>query len=297
MCDMAYIVSKFLKPLMQIVTTEYTEYDMSLITTKCFNTAVLLMYLFLGKSAIESTRVCDVENVRARRRTTREAQNGTAGDIDLGVATRLAADVLGGADKTRTLYYVLITDQYVKSSLSGGDVKYFPGHVFIIDKHWSEAGRVFFNLYESYVNHYTLEGQLQRFRSFSVHKLKMALVLNGLLDLFDPKKTLLWNERATATWKMLTGIDASQYEGYEFAGRVNLCYTKIRNDACLTNLERVVREKLAEVRAMPAEAKARVYGSEHLFRKSKEKPLTNGEMEEQLALLLKVLEEKSVALR
>ena len=104
MCDIGYIIRDHVPALMQVLTNELREYNMELMTTKCLNTAVMMMYLMLGARALEYTRQCDVRAVRGRVREGGEPASAA-------VARSLADEALSKpAAGTRELFYVMITD-------------------------------------------------------------------------------------------------------------------------------------------------------------------------------------------
>jgi hypothetical protein len=100
MCDIAYLIKDHVTALMQVLTVELREYDMQLVTTKCLNTAVMMMYLLLGKRALDVTRHCDVRNVTKRHQST---------PVDRGDTIRTLHEDAMTPGK-RALFYFMITD-------------------------------------------------------------------------------------------------------------------------------------------------------------------------------------------
>ena len=150
-------------PIMQLLSHYLPHYNMSLLTTKCLNTAVMTMYLALGEDAIATTRQCDVHTVRDR-----ESNSGTwkpKNDKEEAVALReMLLGGAGGRGGGRQLHYVMLTDGHMPLASEGGPVRvedgekpegdtvYFPGHVFVIER----SPRGSWLLYQSYINQYTV---------------------------------------------------------------------------------------------------------------------------------------------
>lgn len=139
MCDIGYIVKDHIPALMQLITHDLPQYNMKLVTTKCLNTAVMFMYLFLGDKAYRYTGHCDVQNVQLRYKE--------SGDASLSLLNAFRKELLSPDATERELYYVMLTDGYVpivdnvnNESTPVANVNvvpnkvYFPGHVFVIEK-------------------------------------------------------------------------------------------------------------------------------------------------------------------
>ena len=66
-CNVTSIILKYLVPIFQYLSVEMKDYNMKLKTTKCLNTAVMLVYI-LGSQKDIDTKVdyCDTENINKR---------------------------------------------------------------------------------------------------------------------------------------------------------------------------------------------------------------------------------------
>ena len=73
-CQLGYIVMNYINPLIQMISIDIPEYKMNMITTKCLNTALMLIFLFVGEKGIEVTSECDVNNV-VKRHQSKEERN------------------------------------------------------------------------------------------------------------------------------------------------------------------------------------------------------------------------------
>ena len=63
-CNVTELILKYLVPIFQYLSIELTDYNMKLKTTKCLNTAVMLVHI-LGSEKDVKTKVnyCDTENI------------------------------------------------------------------------------------------------------------------------------------------------------------------------------------------------------------------------------------------
>ena len=62
-CNYLYIISKYIVSILQIMNVVFADkYTNNLITTKCLNTAVMIIVLTLGDKKIPAIQYCDVSN-------------------------------------------------------------------------------------------------------------------------------------------------------------------------------------------------------------------------------------------
>jgi hypothetical protein len=158
MCELGHILSDYNEVILNVLSDELEGY-IGNDTTKCHNTAVLVLYMLLGKSALSTTTWCDTDTVRDR------VTNGSQPADNYGIAKRLVRDVLSAKDRyKRTVFYVMLTDGDLKR---GKSTSFFPGHVFVLER--LEDGS--FNVYQSYIKAYNLRklvarGHLHRSRKY-----------------------------------------------------------------------------------------------------------------------------------
>ncbi len=273
LCGMADAVRDHVPLLMQLLTNEpaMRDYHMQLITTKCLNTSVMLMLLMLGEHALHHTRQCDVQNVRERFQAAVSASAPQAGEF--GDASALRDAVLRPlAPGGRRLHYVMLTDgnmpaPVTASSPGGKQGKYFPGHVFVVEK-----GAEGYHLYQSFVGKYDLVQHIEhRGGSLLLTERQMALVLEALVRF---TASAVWDERCSRDFSLLTHIEPQVFDGL-FGGAtkrdaVLLCHREVALEKdCSHALRRYVAEKAAALgpasAATPSADDSRVYGDPALY--------------------------------
>lgn len=293
-----------MRAVMQLLSRYLPEYRMSLLTTKCLNTAVMVMYLALGDAALVTTRQCDVEPVRKRRALLLNqkdedrdafASRGHAYQ-DLVIARRLRERVLGRAATSggRQLHYVMLTDgdmpptSSASSSSGPPPKKYFPGHVFVIESFPSgDGGVVQYRLYQSYVNQYDVvqHAAMRRQRkqgnfSPTIDREELERMLDGLVEMASSRT---WTPRTSEFWSWFARVPlehAAQFEGYSREGVVLMCHRHVRADRCARALRALARRALGDAEAGNSSNSA-IWGDEKLYdAKNGAKPLTVGEMRE-----------------
>lgn len=303
MCDMGYIIADHVTALMQVVTNELPQYNMQVITTKCLNTAVMIMYLFLGRAALEHTDFCDVTKIRKRH-------TDAGRDSSLDVLNALIDDAIDGHDTeplrdplaqnptvkarstklskpkiSRVLYYVMVTNGTLPA-VSTSTMKpveaprVFPGHVFVIER----LPRHTFNLYQSYIRHFQLNDLVKINSSLSLSHKRMTDILHGLRGIF---MRTVWDTESTVAWKKLSHVDEARFEGHIFSGNVHMCYTRVSTDKCIGELRTFVARTLAALIPIAAVSPDTGYGNTVLYAPdlSGVKVLSNAEMLADMLLL------------
>jgi hypothetical protein len=264
-CDVGYVLKDHVKAVIQLLSHRLPTHMGQYGHFQCINTAVMMVYLLLGAQALDTTHQCDVREVRARR-----VNSPPSGAI----AAALRDDVLSKGGPERVLFYVMITDGWVKK-----DEKYFPGHVFVIER----LKRGSYNLYQSYINEYDLAGNVQRMGGLSVGRQRMRRLLDGLVRLGEADA---WTEETTRDWAELTGVDASSFEGYGVRGVLLFCYKRVVPTACVARLKDLVKGALEELSAVRPEARGRAAFPGHTVYSHGERALTVSEMIRDLSALL-----------
>lgn len=215
---------------------------------------------------------CDSSEVRRRGHATRAAAGSEAAYLadplhPLNVTAAFRRDLLRadhpageGGRPRRKLYYVLLSDTELPRIVDragvqttgdapeapGGGSEYFPGHVFVIEKVVLECGRLRFQTYQSYINHYDLGGHYEFGKSGSMSPAGATRLADGLLQLFGKR---VWDAECTRFWKWFTHVDCSSYEGCQFSDHSWPCFTTCVTDNCTSRLQQLVRVRRDQLRA------------------------------------------------
>jgi hypothetical protein len=270
-CDLASVVKDHIKLLMQVFDSDLKEYGMQLITTQCLNTAVTLMYAFLGNKALAHTRYCDVKNVQSR-------YSLNPAELSKREVISFANSILNPRLQLRTLYYVMITDVKMHHPTNNTFVE-FPGHVFIIDINPScrgESNTPECYIYQSYIMAYQFKGAER------VRYPTLKTIVNGLQHMFN---TPVWDTICSQTWETITGIKADEFEGYS-RENIHFCYRTTKIKHCTEILEKMLQEKLKKLQEGARTTSATdIYGGVRSYF-VQDTPLTNQEVKTELQLIL-----------
>jgi hypothetical protein len=258
-------------PLLQLMTNDLKgRFGTGLITTKCLNTAVLIMYLSGGERGLQEAFRCNVDRVIPRyhgvfdKRVLADSQSQNL--IESLLMKR----------KERRLHYVMLTD----CDMGHGVI--FPGHVFVIETDENDET----HMHQSYIFKYDMDTQVREY-SNNTSKRSRAWVSRFCRELvtFTHKDT--WDAACVRFWSFLTHVDTHKYVGHD-KSRVYLCYNSIDAADADRNFEGYLARKLIECRnKLMAEPESRneIYGDASLYVRGMEngaRPLTTGEMDEYL---------------
>ena len=274
LCSVFEDAREHLTLLMQLLTLEpeLAAYNMKLMTTKCLNTAVMTMTLYLGMmSALPHTRYCDVQHVKARHK--RQPNRGSTSGSAL-MRSVLRASPLN----KRYLHYVMLTDGDLTLPDGRGEV-YFPGHVFVI-----EHGVDGYKLYQSYVERYDLNQHIcHRGGSLRLDRAQMQLVMEAVKR-FVAAPT--WTEQSSRDFALLTHVEPDVFQG-AFGGARNddailLCHRTVEfKGGCTNALLAYVERKQAEMDTLGGVA-GDIYGDPSMYAAGTS-PLTRAQVSAGLA--------------
>tara|TARA_Y100001970_G_scaffold291000_2_gene426627 strand:+ start:3556 stop:4434 length:879 start_codon:yes stop_codon:yes gene_type:complete len=240
-CNVTSIILKYLVPIFQYLSVEMKDYNMKLKTTKCLNTAVMLVYI-LGSQKDIDTKVdyCDTENINKRYAKIKDEKKKV--ERKEKILNKLEKDIINPKIKDRYFYYILMTHttMYNKKNEKG----WFPGHVFIVEKSKNCKSKLRYKIFQSYINQYDLNGHYKRNNeSMDVENHNIKPIINGMKNILL-KKT--WNKRAVKFWKKLCYIDTSDILGYDTKD-INFCYEKIKIENCYKNLLKFTKKALKNI--------------------------------------------------
>lgn len=266
-CDIGYVIKDHVKLLMQLLTNDLPQFNLKLQTTKCLNTAIMLMQFLLGDKGIKIANACDTRGVIARHTEGQEDNNV--------ILTQLTKQLFSKREKSRTLYYILLSDGYFEKDLLS-QAKYFPGHVFILEKIYdSDINDHIFFFYQSYINQYTLNEHIQMNKGLKVSKSRAQQLINDLTHVLTSKT---WDKDNVRRWYDMTFADSSDLLNSKSQQKFFLCFRKAKTTTCLQRLEKYLKSKQQILLSKVEEGKAdEVYGDVTLYDNTI-KPLTNKQM-------------------
>lgn len=328
MCDIGYLIEDHIPAIMQLMTHKLPDYNMQLVTSKCLNTAVMMMYLMLGEEALQMTSYCEVPNVQARQNVTKHRKDCKH---RLEVMKNLKKQLFANVD--RALFYVMITDGQMllpsattaPNSSKNANVNakgngnangnanakaktkpegiMFPGHVFVIERvpRIEVPRNCTFNIYQSYIYHYDLAEHIDANESLSVGFKGMDEIMEGLCCIMEKD---VWDDECAKAWMKLTHTPyshASKWKGCVKAPSTMLpCFAERQTDKCITNLNSLIKEGLEHLRDSKIHPdQSVIYGSKNMFPNPDPKttgapprpqPLTVAQMIDQLEKLQSKLE-------
>jgi len=209
--------------------------------TKCLNTAVVIMYLYIGDNARTYTQHCDTHNVIPRYEALIKRAQEHNPDSPFNPSALMLNECVKrvfAPSRVRYIYYIMITDcNLVKPD---GSKILFPGHVCVLEKTKDTKARKF-NLYQSYINQYDLNGHYERnHNSFVISEASLQYVFKELKALLNGT----WTPATTAMWKKFTHVDSPQFEGLLFKNHVHFCFRKVTTCSCEKHLVNVVNHSL-----------------------------------------------------
>lgn len=265
-CNIGFIIKNHVKCIMQLLTNDLPQFNLRLQTTKCLNTAVMLMQFLLGSKGLQIVDACDTRDVIDRHK------NGIENNDNL--LEQLKKQVLSKREKTRTLYYILLSDGYFPSQdQNNNDVqKYFPGHVFILEKIYNSTQKQhIYYFYQSYINKYSLTEHIEMNKGLKISRKRAEELMN---DLSYVLKSPTWNNDNIKKWYDMTFVDSSDFLATQSQQQFYLCFRKAKTTECLNRLKKYLLTKHSTISKLPSNQSGLIYGNEDLYDKNI-KPLTN----------------------
>lgn len=265
-CDIGYILKEYVKPLMQLLTNDIREYNMQLLTTKCLNTAVMLMIFMLGaKRGIAKAERCDANFMMT------EHMNGRMKNSSM--LSYMQRKLLRRGTKFRELYYILMNDNqfpYPNSS----EQAFFPGHVFILEKIPGDPEPMYY-FYQSYINAYDFKGHVENHGN--TLKKSYADVQKMFSQIQYIVQNGVWDDKCVEYWKDFTYVDTSSIKGSITQGKLFICCSVARVTWCIEHIQSYVNTNLRRFKRMSADELGRVFGNSNYYN-SRQTPLTNFEI-------------------
>lgn len=236
MCDLGYIIKDHMKLLMKLFGSDLADFGLqhSPNVTKCLNTAVMTMFSFLGQPGMDHANFCDVTVVENRYKK--------YGDKSIQNMDVFSRNILKSSPTTRKLYYVMFTSAELPHVDGEKQQVSFPGHVFVFDKSYNkDTKQPKFNMYQSYINQYDLEGAIRKNNnSLEISYKDMEYIVNSMIYFFHNG---IWDVNVSKFWKKLTYTDAAEYENHIITGNILFCCRIVNVKSCTSTLLRLLADK------------------------------------------------------
>lgn len=230
-CKYIYIISKYIVSILQVMNVTFSKsYTNNLISTKCLNTAVMLVVLLLGEKNIKAIQQCDVP-ITIQRHMSFEDNNTL-------IAKKLTKSLCKPSVKNY-LYYIMLTDGRLSNSLSNNQTKYFPGHVFIVEKRQNS-----YYIYQSYISKYDLNDFIvkHKCKKYEVAEVKqMGSFFQKFLG-----QNYVWDDDAVDKWKRLTDVDTSEFKSYN-TKNIYICFKKFRVKTIKNMINKFITKSLKDI--------------------------------------------------
>jgi hypothetical protein len=231
------------------------------------------MYFMVGEKGLKTAELCDCTKFR----TASEQRVAIDPKQNMRITEDLAKQILSKRGKHRELFYILITDADFlqqdttqQSTQSTQPTKYFPGHVIVIEKIPSQdknAPNPSYNLYQSYIYEYDLQGQLNRNNeSFGVDYDRMTHLMTQLKTVMTANT---WSDEVISAWKDLTYVDTSKdFKDAICKNRFFICYKQMQARHCIERIEKYAKRVLARITREATKLKKpfkEIYGDPRLY--------------------------------
>lgn len=250
--NIAHVIGPHIKPLMQLMSNDFPQYNMKLQTTKCLNTGIMLCLSLLGVKGLEMINYCDANTTTIRHKEGQDDNNQ--------ILESLHKQLFSKRERKSQLYYILLTDGYFPTQT--GSNKYFPGHVILIEKHLDEkTNQHIYTLHQSYINEYDLQTFAKTSKtSFTREELEEQVFKGIRLALISPT----WTASVVEAWKQLTNVDTSTFITSRSYQQFFICFRKYELSAHLKPLKKYIEKKLLHMRSKHV-LDNEVYGNKTLY--------------------------------
>ena len=276
-CGVAQVVATHLTAVMQLLSNDpnLKDYNFEMRSTKCLNTAVMMMYLMLGRSAIEKADKCNSSEIA---NINWEVKRRHGINIDTQVANKLIASLLRkDQDQTPSneLYYVLMSHTAMKfpsgtppsgtpQNAEEEESVMFPGHVFVLERNVDSNGNRSYNMYQSYLEHYDFAQHIDGKRDSSQQQQVARSVRDNInvqkkpdgakideADLETHMKVIAngfakqtWEQEDSDTWSAFThSKNPEKFNGRDRSG-IHICYQVVNVEQCSDQLRTLSQENL-----------------------------------------------------
>lgn len=242
-CDLGDLITNNFSMFIDIFKSDLKELGVESIYTKCLYTAVTVLYLICGHSAISSSLQCYVDNVKTRmaKKNLKEKEVFIRNSVKEGISSVLKVE------KSRKVYFFMITNSELPHPQDPNKYEFFPGHVFVVDKQMKKGSdKPVYRIYQSYINKYTLQDYSRQINNntgdlYNVYTYERMVEFTNNLSYFMNSK--IWDARNVAFWRDFTLVDASNFKGYPIQPYIHFCYNVLPAIRCRQGLYDLLQEK------------------------------------------------------
>jgi hypothetical protein len=257
-CNIGYVIQHHVKCVMQLLTNDIPQFNFRLQTTKCLNTAIMLMQFLLGEKGLHIADACDTRAVISRHTTGVETNKQ--------ILLELQKQLFSKREKARTLYYVLLSDGYfpdANATDATDDQKYFPGHVFILEKVYDTLKRKhYFYFYQSYINKYSLSEHIEMNKGLKISGSRAQELINDLTGVLTAPS---WSQENVRKWYDMTFADSTDLLDSQSKDKFFLCFRKAKTNTCLGKLRSYLNMKHKSLSKIDEKNMDDVYGNPNLY--------------------------------
>lgn len=231
-CQIINLVSKYLISILQVMNITFSEfYSNNLITTKCLNTAVMLIIILIGSDNIKSIQQCDVQTTIQRHIS--QTDNNTN-------ILKTLKKSLYKKHNNSYMYYIMLTDSKISKYNNSNKSEFFPGHVFILEKTITQD----YYIYQSFIKQYDLRDFLVK-NKCQRYKLKDIKYMCSFFSKFLEKDNV-WDNEAVENWNKLTNVDTTKFIGYK-TETIYLCFKKFKVKDIKLNILKFINNSLIDI--------------------------------------------------
>lgn len=232
-CNYVFLISKYITAILQFMNITFSSsYTNNLITTKCLNTAVMLIIILIGSDKIKSIQQCDVSNTIERHISHQENNKQ--------IMTSLQASLCYPRNKKAYMFYIMLTDGRLSNVKPNKGTNYFPGHVFIVEKTIDNS----YFIYQSFIAKYDLNDFIvkNKCKSYDRNSVKEMC---GFFKKFL-KEDNVWDDNAVDYWKKLTSVDTTEFKGC-CTNNIFLCFKKFEIDKIKVKFQSFISNALTNI--------------------------------------------------
>jgi hypothetical protein len=242
-CDVTKYILKYLIAIFQYLSVSLDDYNMKLKTTKCLNTAVMLVYILGSENDIKTkVNYCDTDNINNRYNKIKTYEKKI--EKKKQILDKLEKNILDNKFNKRQFYYILLTHTTMKNTTNKKN-GWFPGHVYIIEKSKNCKGKLNYKIFQSYINQYDLNGHYKNNNNtMEIKDNNIKSIISGMRNILLRKT---WNKRAVKFWKKLCYVDTNDLLHCK-TDNINICFQKITIKNCYLNLINFTDNALNEIK-------------------------------------------------